>query len=212
MMKTERISLDTLLNPDNARITREIADAIVNGAVFVYPTETIYGIGGNALLDGVKEKIFTAKKRPPENPMILIAAQWESFSSLPLNTPQAALALMKRFWPGLLTLVLPSGSDPAGTAVRVSDHPFIRTIFSFLSVPLFSTSANVSGEAYNPDPDAIFESLKGSIDFMIDAGFLPPSPPSSVVKITSDNTVTCIREGVVSNEKILACLKTAQLH
>ncbi len=200
MMKPERIPLQTVL--ESTEKLMWVIRSIQAGAVFVYPTETIYGIGGRADLQSVKDRVYKAKNRPPLNPVILIASQCSFFASSGLTIPTAAEELMKRFWPGLLTLVLPTTQNPEGTAVRVSDHPFIRAVFSGLATPLISTSANLSGQKYSPDPDKIYETFCSSVDFMIDAGSLPPSPPSTVVKISNDNKISLIREGAVSSAEI----------
>jgi L-threonylcarbamoyladenylate synthase len=196
-----------MMHPSGTARFREIAQAIKDGAVFVYPTETIYGIGGNTALPLVKEKIFIVKNRPAENPMISISSRLEHFSSMTIEIPPVATQLANAFWPGLLTLVVPSKESTSGVSIRVSDHPFLVRLSEYLPVPVFSTSANLSGEAYNPDPEAIFAKFDGRVEFMIDAGVLPPSAPSTVVKVSSDGTVQVIREGVISRSAINAVLQ-----
>ena len=203
----DRIPLQTLFDGPRCHETLTgIAHAISQGVVFIYPTETIYGIGGIGTMTAVRDKIVAAKKRPLDNPMILIAAARSYFNPLSIEFPPEADTLAKRFWPGMLTLVLPSATDPRGIAVRVSPHPFIIALFRHIDTPLFSTSANVSGEAYVNDPDRIYSAFSGAIDFMIDAGPLPPSLPSTVVRVGNDHSVTVIREGAISEKSILeAC-------
>lgn len=198
-MTCERIKLEDLLQSGGLG---RLADEIRCGAVFVYPTETIYGIGGNALLPEVNERIFNIKNRPAENPMIHLASKLDIFTSMEIDLPPAAKCLADAFWPGLLTMVLPAKKNDNTVAIRVSDHQFVKRLFDFISVPIFSTSANISGEKYNPDPDYIYSTFSLKIDFMIDGGFLPPSPPSTVVKIDKDNNCTMIREGVVSRSTL----------
>lgn len=205
MTKTERIPLQTLLdsprgNPELERIAR----AVVQGALFVYPTETIYGLGG---VSTTREKIFFLKGRSSEMPLILIAPDRRFFAELPLVFPPSAELLAQKFWPGKLTLVVPSREAQEGIALRVSRHPFIKALFRSCDVPVFSTSANLSGDTYVNDPDRIFSVFSGKIDFMIDAGPLPASLPSTVVKIGRDNTVTVVREGAVSSKRIAEALQ-----
>lgn len=209
MNRPERIPLQSLRKPGRAGSSaplRKIAAAVADGAVFVYPTETIYGIGGSYTAPGVREKILLAKKRAHTAPLIVIASRRKFFSGLPLLFPPAAEALARAFWPGMLTLVLPSTIEPGGIAVRVSNHPFIETIFRHCCVPLYSSSANMSGEPYVNDPDVIYRQFSGAIDFMIDAGSLPSSVPSTVVKISGNNDVTVVREGVIPSEKVYAVI------
>jgi L-threonylcarbamoyladenylate synthase len=209
MTKADRISLQSLLDlPHQREKISECAAAIRKGAVFVYPTETIYGIGGIYQGPGVFEKILLAKKRALDNPMILLAPDLKFFSTLNLEFPVAASRLATRFWPdGLLTLVLPCPEEPRGIGIRVSRHPLLQTLFRYIDKPLYSTSANVSGEPYVNDPDHIFSLFCEHADFMIDAGMLPPSLPSTVVRVEEAGTVTVLREGAVSSQRIFEVLE-----
>jgi len=204
MTKPERILLQTLLDPPrgNPELKR-VARAVAEGAVFVYPTETIYGLGG---VPSVKEKICSLKGRFSDQPMILIAPDRSFFAKLPLVFPPSAELLARKFWPGRLTLVVPSRGVQEGIALRVSGHPFIKALFRHCDVPIFSTSANLSGSTYVNDPEGIFSVFSGKIDFMIDAGPLPASLPSTVVRIGHDNTVTVLREGAVPSRLIVEAL------
>lgn len=182
----------------------EIAGRVAGGSVFVYPTETIYGIGGTINVPGVREKIFRAKKRGPAAQLIMIAAHRKFFKPIPLTFPPAAEALAKAFWPGKVTLILPAADEPEGIAVRVSDHPFITTLFHYCTSPIYSTSANMSGAPYCNDPDLIYSQFAEAVDFMVDAGPLPESTPSTIVRVLENNNVTVIREGIVPGDQILA--------
>jgi len=207
-MKPERIQLDRLIEPGNEHLIRDVASQIARGAVFVYPTETIYGIGGSTLVASVHGAIYEAKKRPAGNPMIHLAGKSSVFGSMLDNAPDAVHYLTKKFWPGLLTIVIATETNPDGTAIRVSDHPFISLLYNYFDFPIYSTSANVSGEQYNPDPDYIYSSLRHGIDFMIDAGHLPPSPPSTLIKFTNLCTVKVLREGVLTKKILTDALQS----
>jgi L-threonylcarbamoyladenylate synthase len=179
-----------------------LANRVMNGAVFIYPTETIYGIGGRADSPAVEKRICSIKERQKASPFILIAAGIENFSSFNIQFTQKAQALAKKFWPGNLTLILPANNIPDGVGVRISDHPFITALYNEPNVPIFSTSANLSDLPYVNDPDAICKLFEGKVDFMVDAGKLPESKPSTVVKINKDDSVEILREGVISKEEI----------
>ena len=204
-MPTERIALRDVLSPGAEALLAGVAARIRGGAVFIYPTETIYGIGGRYDRDDVYSRIISAKVRSPDNPFILIGGAVECFAPLSLTFSVVAERLADAFWPGLLTLVLP-GADSQGIAVRVSDHPFIAALAGHFPMPLFSTSANISGEPYQADPDAIFATIGDRVDFMIDAGFLPESLPSTVARVETDGRVTVLREGCISAAMIDAVL------
>lgn len=194
-MKTERITLQSVL--DNKKQLEYICDLVKSEEIFVYPTDTIYGIGGRADSVNVKNRIFQAKSRFSGNPMILLASDLKCFESYDIKFPKVAVKIAKAFWPGLLTLVLPCGEDSHGIGVRITDHPFVKALNSILNMPFFSTSANVSTEKYDPNPDIIYETFFGRVRFMIDAGLLALSEPSTVVKVSEDNEVTILRDGVV---------------
>jgi L-threonylcarbamoyladenylate synthase len=202
MTKCKRIRFDRL----DSALLQTIADALKNGAVIVYPTETIYGIGGIADVSGVREKIFSVKGRSPDNPMILVASDLKYFASSQVVFPLHAKQLAEKFWPGLLTLVLPCGDHPQMLGIRVSPHPFIRMLYSFIDKPIYSTSANLSSEPYANDPDVIAGLFAETADFFIDAGVLPASPPSTVVRVDKDNNVIVLREGTITAGQISSAI------
>lgn len=207
MTRLERIPLDTLLKGEHCQERlKHFAMAVKDGALFIYPTETIYGIGGVFNVPGVKENILLAKQKPPDHAMILIAPDRSFFSEAAVVFPPCAERLAQAFWPGMLTVVLPSPVTEQGIAVRVSRHPFITALFRYIDSPIFSTSANRSGEEYVNDIELIESLFVQTIDFLVDAGPLQFSLPSTVVRIGSDDTVTVLREGAVSSERIFNTL------
>ncbi|MBN2036893.1 MAG: L-threonylcarbamoyladenylate synthase [Chitinispirillaceae bacterium] len=202
-MKTERIAIARLLETEKRDRLFSLADAIKDGSVFICPTETIYGIGGAYGVSGVSERIREIKGCIADKALILMAANRSQFKCLDISFPPAAEKLAQRFWPGNLTMVLPSQHVENGIAVRISSHPFITALSAFVSAPLYSTSANMSARPYVGDPDAIFSLFSGKVSFMVDAGPLPVSPPSTVVNVTSDNDVVILRQGSLSQRQIL---------
>lgn len=206
-MPAERIEVGTLLRGrGSAGRLHEIARKIRSGAVFVYPTETIYGIGGMFGCPGVRRRIVSAKHRPSHEPMILIAGHRRLFDAAVGVMPPAAHALASHFWPGRLTLVVPSSAGDGFTGIRESDHPFLVRLADEVPRPLYSTSANLSGEDYRNDPVLISSIFGGKVDFIISAGALPPSPPSSVVKVKRDGSVEVLRVGTVGEDEIARVL------
>jgi len=203
----ERIQLSSLLNEQHPYpLLSSLVERIENNAVIIYPTETIYGIGGRADSISVKQKIIAAKIRPPDNPMILIAGALEHFAGFDLYFPPAALTLAQKFWPGNLTLVLPYNVASGTLGIRVSNHPFISLLYRKLTIPVFSTSANISGAEYHNDPDDIYNTFKNTAAIMIDAGALPASLPSTIVSISKCNEVTILREGNISGSDVPGCI------
>jgi L-threonylcarbamoyladenylate synthase len=205
MMPAERISLTALFSHKGPRDPmRQLVQRVKDGAIFVYPTETIYGIGG-IVSPQVEQRILDAKQRPQSNQMLLIAAQAKAFLDLGLYFGPAAEALARAFWPGRLTLVL-KNSRGGTTGVRVSNHPFLLALAKHYNMPIYSTSANISSQPYVNDPDAIYRNFCTRVDFMIDAGTLPPSLPSTVVKIEDDGSFDILRSGAVSEAEICAAV------
>jgi L-threonylcarbamoyladenylate synthase len=167
----------------------------------VHPTETIYGIGG-IVQPRIERKLHELKNRPSDYPMLLVAGRTCDFDALELCINRTAQVLMDTFWPGKLTIVLESRTLKRRIGVRVSSHPFFAAISGHLRSAVFSTSANRSGEPYRGDPDFIHGIFSGCADFMIDAGVLPHSPPSTVVDVREDGRVGIVREGVVGAQDI----------
>jgi L-threonylcarbamoyladenylate synthase len=184
-----------------------IAERTFGGDVFVYPTETIYGIGGRADSKAVEERIKAIKGRSKQFPFILIAADLGNFSSYDISFPAKARMLAKKFWPGNLTLILPWKSHKNGVGIRISDHPFVVALCKEISMPVFSTSANISNEPYENDPNEIFGIFDGKVDFLVDAGMLPDSKPSTIVRIRADDSFEIVREGAIGKETILQEIK-----
>ncbi len=206
MMKPERLDLEEILLSDQSSEPYvRMVEKIRQEALFVYPTDTIYGIGGIAS-DRVREKIYQAKKRKPGNPLILIAGNVTIFSENNVVLNKRAELLAEAFWPGNLTLILSVAGSSKTVAARVSDHPFLQRLAQDVRMPLFSTSANISGTKYVNDPETIYYLFSDSIDFMVDAGVLPTSSPSTVVDVSRTDTYTIVREGVVSSDAVLKIL------
>lgn len=194
-MLEKRIALTALSSPT---LYRNLAQRIKRGPIFIYPTDTIYGIGAVCSNNDARDRIFRVKRRTGTEQLLLIAGKRECFNALDLIIPQRAEDLMARFWPNKITVVLTKKDLTATIGIRLSNHPFIKSLYQFLDEPLFSTSANLSSTPYNGDPETIYKTFKFEVDFMIDAGVLAQSPPSTVVAVAPDNSVTVLREGVVS--------------
>ncbi len=201
MPTADRIGLHELCCPGGEALLQGIIRRIERGAVFVYPTETLYGIGGRYDRSDVYKRICAAKGRDERRKMILLAAERSAFASLNLSFPDIAEYLASAIWPGPLTMVLTSGSGEI--AVRVSDHPFITGLGRFFGIPLFSTSANLSGYDYSSDPGVIYRTFSSRVDFMVDAGVLPYSDPSTVIRVSPAGEVTLLREGRAAKEIML---------
>ncbi|MDN4524781.1 L-threonylcarbamoyladenylate synthase [Fictibacillus fluitans] len=182
---------------------------IKKNEVIAFPTETVYGLGGNAESDEAIEKIFAAKGRPSDNPLIVHISSVNQLEGLVADIPKRAQLLMDAFWPGPLTLVLPKGERvsrrvTAGlstVAVRMPDHPVALELIKESGLPLAAPSANISGR---PSPTAarhVFEDLKGRIPGILDGGPTGVGVESTVVDCTSEK-LTILRPGGVTKEEL----------
>ncbi len=185
------------------------AQTILDGGVIVYPTETIYGLGANALEPKIVERVYTIKERKKSNPILVLIPERGSLDELVTGIPEVAEKLMDKFWPGPLTIVfkaspvvspiLTAGSGKIG--IRLSSDKFCRELLGICRIPITSTSANLSGE---PNPDSIeiiSRQLLDSVDLVVDAGRLTSQIPSTVVDVTKGK-VELLREGAIAFTEI----------
>lgn len=195
--------------------TNEAADlsaalsALKRGEVIVFPTETLYGLGADALNVSAVEKVFQLKGRDPDNPFPVLVAERAMLDALVTEIPPLAELLMTRFWPGPLTLVLPARADiprplvnrHRGIGVRLSSQPIATELVRLLGRPLTATSANPSGQ---PGAHTVAEAkiyFAGKIDIYVDGGELN-SPTGSTVAAIEKDQLRIIRAGEVSRETI----------
>lgn len=191
--------------PESPKIAALI---INNGGTIVYPTETLYGLGANALSEISVRRVFVVKGRPHGKPIPLLVKDIEMFDQIAYVTERAS-KLIDRFLPGALTLVLNQKvklpelitADTGKVAVRISSHPFVRRLFEYISQPLTATSANISGRNNLYDINEVIDAFRSSVDLIIDSGSLHPSKGSTVVDLTQ-TPPSIIREGEISRELI----------
>lgn len=183
--------------------------AIRQGEIIVFPTETFYGLGADALNSAAVEKVVSLKGRNLENPIAVIIADREMLKEVVAEVPPTALRLMERFWPGPLTLVLPTKKNlPApllnsngGIGIRISSHPAATRLARELGRPLTATSANPSGK----EPARTVEQAKGyfsgHVEIFLDGGRLGGTNGSTVVEIVGDR-LKIIREGEIRSQDL----------
>ena len=206
------MSKKVLLSTHASSVTAA-AQVILNGGVIVYPTETIYGLGANALSVEAVERVFEIKQRDKSNPILVLIPGEESLDQLVMEIPEVARALMKFFWPGPLTLVFKAapGVSPILTAntgkigVRLSSDEFCTKLLDICKIPITSTSANISGGPNPTSVERINHSIKDVVDLVIDGGVLEIGKPSTVVDVSSGD-VRLLREGVISFDEIIGRL------
>jgi L-threonylcarbamoyladenylate synthase len=178
--------------------------ALNRGEVIVFPTETLYGLGADALNEAAVEKVFQLKGRDPRNPIPVLVADQEMLHTLVAKVPVVAQKLMERYWPGPLTLVLPGQRNipkplcnPAGkVGVRISSQPMAALLVNGLGRPLTATSANPSGN----EPARTLQEAKNyfvnQVDVFVEGGTLISKSGSTVVEVMED-WIRIIREGEI---------------
>lgn len=190
------------------------AEAIRAGRLVVFPTETVYGLGANAFDAEAVARVFDAKGRPGDNPLIVHIADISELSTVARDPPEVAYRLFERFSPGPLTVVLPRnpGLPPAVSAglstvaVRIPSHPVARELIRMAGVPVAAPSANRSGRPSPTDVEAARRDLGDRVAVYLDGGPCRIGLESSVVRIVSGASVEVLREGAVTREMLSEAL------
>ena len=206
--------MKTLLLSAQAPETASIAaDLIQKGELVAIPTETVYGLGANGLDEEAVAKIFQAKGRPQDNPLILHICGPEQIELFCHHIPQSAYDLAAAFWPGPLTLVLPArdvvprrttgGLDTV--AVRCPDNAVTREIIRLSGVPIAAPSANISGKPSTTTAQHVLHDHDGKIAAIVDGGPCRVGVESTIVDLTEDRP-RLLRPGGIGPEQLLAVL------
>jgi L-threonylcarbamoyladenylate synthase len=178
------------------------------GGVIAFPTDTVYGLGADAFNSTAVERIYEIKNRPTHRQFPLLIADVEQLTALAKPIPEIAWFLVRRFWPGGLTLVLPKTDSlpihlASGTtiAIRVPNHPVCLALIQHLGNPIIGTSANISGQLAALTAEEVGQQLRGKIDFIVNGGRCPGGKESTVVDVTNEMPVIS-REGIIPSHEI----------
>lgn len=188
---------------------RLAADALVAGKLVAFPTETVYGLGANALDEEAVLSIYKVKGRPGDNPLIVHLAHTGLIPTVVADIPPMAVPLIERFMPGPLTLVMRRGPSIASAvsagldtvAVRCPSHPVAQAFLSMAGVPVAAPSANLSGRPSPTHARHVMEDMGGKIPFVIDGGACEVGLESTVLDVTGDVPVL-LRPGAVTADQI----------
>lgn len=198
---------------------RVAADLIRKGGIVAFPTETVYGLGADALNPDAVIKVFRAKKRPPDNPIIVHIAKTEDVYRLARNVPETAEKLMDQFWPGPLTLILKrSKLVPEITvvgldtiAIRMPSNKVALALIRESMTPISAPSANLAGKPSPTTAEHVINDLAGRIDAILDAGPTKIGVESTVIDMTAP-IPQILRPGGTPYEKLKSVLDEVKLH
>ncbi len=187
-----------------ARILRE-------GGLVVFPTETVYGLGANALDEGAASKIYEAKGRPSDNPLIVHIADVADADALTQTSP-LYFKLARAFMPGPITVIMPKKDIVPATvtanldtvAIRCPAHPVARALIEAAGVPVAAPSANLSGSPSPTNAEHVRDDMMGRVDVIIDGGSSSVGVESTIVKIEDNETLLLLRPGAVTKEDMEA--------
>ena len=207
MLKTEFIKID----PENIDMDamRRAGEIIAGGGLVAFPTETVYGLGASAVDSGAAEKIYAAKGRPSDNPLIVHVCSFEQIEELAENIPAYAKKLMQSFMPGPLTLILKKKScipdevtanmDTVG--IRFPSNPVAAALIKCSGVPIAAPSANISGKPSPTTARDVMEDMNGKIECIIDGGSCSVGVESTILDASGERPIL-LRPGGITVEMI----------
>jgi len=206
------------LRPSKA-VLRRAAEVIKKGGLVAFPTETVYGLGADALNPEAVGKIFSSKERPPDNPLIVHVADKSKVYDLAGKVPEEATVLMKAFFPGPLTIILekkPTVPDVTTgylptVAIRMPDHIVALALIEKAGTPIAAPSANKAGRPSPTKAEHVLEDLYGEVDLVIDGGPTKFGLESTVIDLTVDPP-QILRPGAMTVETLRGVLREVCFH
>lgn len=203
--------METILLSDSDSDIAAAAEMIRDGLVVGIPTETVYGLGANALDENAVQSVFSAKGRPADNPLIVHLSDFSHAVNYTEGIPELAYKLAERFCPGPLTMVLPKndsipmitsgGLDTVG--IRVPSHPVMHRIIELSGCPIAAPSANTSGLPSPTTAAHVMSDMNGRIAAVLDGGSSEFGVESTVISFDGDSSVRILRPGAVTREMLL---------
>lgn len=187
----------------------EAAKGIKRGELVLFPTETVYGIGANALDKDAVNKIFKAKGRASDNPLIVHICNLDMLNNLITNIGEIEKKLINKFWPGPLTVIfnrkecipdnVTAGLETVG--IRMPSNEIARKLIELSELPIAAPSANISGKPSGTNIEDIIDELDGKVDYILDAGMVDIGVESTVIRVV-ENKVHILRPGKITKEDI----------
>ena len=198
-------------NEINENEIKEAANEIKNGNLVLFPTETVYGIGANALDANAVEKIFIAKGRAQDNPLIVHVSSIKMVEEIVEEITELERKLIENFWPGPLTIIFKRKSNKIipdivtakleTVGIRMPSNLIAKQLIEMAGVPIAAPSANVSGKPSGTNVEDIIEELDGKVSYILDGGSTDIGLESTVIKVDGDN-INILRPGKITKEQL----------
>lgn len=193
----------------NSEIIKTAGDILKKGGLVAFPTETVYGLGADALNEKAAEKIYAAKGRPSDNPLIVHITNMDDLEKIADVIPQVAYTVAEKYWPGPLTMIFEKSEIvPYGTtggldtvAVRMPDHEIARAVIDAGGGFIAAPSANTSGRPSPTAAEHVEEDLSGKIDMIVDGGSVEIGVESTILDVTVDPPMI-LRPGAITKEML----------
>lgn len=210
--------MDVTGEPIDKECLKEAAGILQNGGLVAFPTETVYGLGGDATDKEASRKIYQAKGRPSDNPLIVHIADFKQLEDISQDLPKEARALADAFWPGPLTMVVNKNNvipyETTGgldtVAVRMPSHPVALALIKESGCMIAAPSANTSGRPSPTKASHVYEDLNGKIEAILDGGPVDIGLESTIVDLTED-VVTILRPGYINKQMLEAVVGQVQI-
>lgn len=209
---TEIIRIDPR-EPYQEEIER-VVEFLNDGQVIAYPTETIYGLGADVLNRKAVKKIYDLKSRDYGLPVSILIADLKMLREIVADVPEGALALMRKFWPGPLTILFPASdvipkglvTNTGKVGIRISSHPVAAAIVEGFGRPITTTSANLSGFPPSLSVKHVQKYFGDKLPCIVDGGECEPSRGSTVVDM-AEETMRIVRDGAIPAEEVIKCFQ-----
>jgi len=205
-MKAKYFSKEKNINIEDIE---EISEGMKKGKICIFPTDTVYGIGTNALDEKACKKIYEIKNRDRQKPLIVLVSDIEMLNRIVEDINDIEKKLIETFWPGPLTIIFKKKAiisdvltdSKQYVGVRMTNGEIAKLIIEKAKVPIVAPSANISGSPTEINPKKIREQFEEKVDYIIDYGILESDTTSTVVKV-EENKIHILREGKISRERL----------
>lgn len=183
-----------------------LVNILNNSGIAVIPTDTVYGLVGDATSENVIKKVFLIKQRENTKPLLILISNFDMLKKYVKNISPLELEIINKFWPGPLTIIFQNKknlsdlltANKSEIAIRMPNDERLLDLINKLNKPIIATSANIAHEKTITSIDLLEDKIKNNVDYIYDGGFLEDNP-STIIKVI-DNKVIIVRDGIISKD------------